>query len=111
MKPLVLCILDGFGIRKEKQGNALAKANMPNYDKLVKEYPHSLLSASEEAVGLPHGQMGNSEVGHFNIGAGRVVYQPQEQINEEIKNGKFYENKNILDVIDYVKVTYFWIIK
>ena len=103
MKPLVLCILDGFGIRKEKQGNALAKANMPNYDKLVKEYPHSLLSASEEAVGLPHGQMGNSEVGHFNIGAGRVVYQPQEQINEEIKNGKFYENKNILDVIDYVK--------
>ena len=103
MKPLVLCILDGVGIRKEKHGNAVYEAKMPNFDLLMKKYPHSLLDASEESVGLPHGQMGNSEVGHSNIGAGRVVYQPQQLINEEISNGNFYKNKNILEVINHVK--------
>ena len=101
MKPFVLCILDGVGIRKEKYGNAVKQANMPNFNKLMKKYPHSLLDASEESVGLPHGQMGNSEVGHSNIGAGRVLYQPQEIINMEIKNGDFYQNKNILEVINH----------
>ena len=101
MKPFVLCILDGVGIRKEKHGNAVKKANMPNFNKLMKKYPHSLLNASEESVGLPHGQMGNSEVGHSNIGAGRVLYQPQEIINREIKDGNFYQNKNILEVINH----------
>ena len=103
MKPLVLCILDGVGIRKEKHGNAVYEAKMPNFDLLMKKYPHSLLDASEESVGIPHGQMGNSEVGHSNIGAGRVVYQPQQLINEEISNGNFYKNKNILEVINHVK--------
>ena len=103
MKPLVLCILDGVGIRKEKNGNAVYEAKMPNFDNLMKKYPHSLLDASEESVGLPHGQMGNSEVGHSNIGAGRIVYQPQQLINEEIKNGNFYKNENILNVINHVK--------
>ena len=101
MKPFVLCILDGVGIRKEKHGNAVKKANMSNFNKLMKKYPHSLLNASEESVGLPHGQMGNSEVGHSNIGAGRVLYQPQEIINREIKDGNFYQNKNILEVINH----------
>mgnify|MGYP004628264489 FL=1 len=103
MKPFVLCILDGVGIKKEKYGNAVKQANMPNFNKLLKIYPHSLLEASGNAVGLPHGQMGNSEVGHSNIGAGRVLYQPQEIINREIKTGKFYQNKKILEVINHVK--------
>ena len=103
MKPLVLCILDGVGIRQEKHGNAVYEAKMPNFDRLMKKYPHSLLDASEEHVGLPHGQMGNSEVGHSNIGAGRVVYQPQQLINEEIKNKQFFQNKNILEIINHTK--------
>src|SRR5574344_520976 len=103
MKPLVLCILDGVGIRKETHGNALYKANMPNFERLMNEYPHSLLEASGESVGLPHGQMGNSEVGHTNIGAGRIVYQPLELINNEISTGSFYKNDNILDIINYTK--------
>lgn len=103
MKPLILCILDGVGIRKEQHGNAVYEANMPNFDRLMMEYPHSLLDASEEYVGLPHNQMGNSEVGHSNIGAGRIVYQPQQLINEEIKNKQFFQNKNILEVINHTK--------
>lgn len=103
MKPFVLCILDGVGIRKQKHGNAVKQANMPNFNKLMKKYPHSLLDASGNKVGLPKGQMGNSEVGHSNIGAGRVLYQPQEIINKEIKNGKFFKNKNILEVIEHTK--------
>ena len=74
-KHLVLCIMDGYGIRSENNGNAIKAANTFNIDKLLKEYPNILLTASGEPVGLPDGQMGNSEVGHMNIGAGRIVLQ------------------------------------
>lgn len=103
MKPLVLCILDGVGIREEKFGNALKEANTPNFDNLWNNYPHSLLEASGKAVGLPDGQMGNSEVGHTNIGAGRLVYQPLELINSKIEDKSFYINENILKVINHAK--------
>ena len=102
-KPVVLTILDGCGIRKETDGNAFHNANKPTFDYLWNKYPHSLLNASEEAVGLPHGQMGNSEVGHTNIGAGRIVYQPLELINMFIKDKSFFENEVLLDVINHVK--------
>ena len=73
---VILCIMDGFGIREESvYGNAIKCAHTPNFDYLKRQYPNILLDASEEPVGLPKGQMGNSEVGHMNIGAGRVVYQ------------------------------------
>lgn len=102
MKKVMLVILDGVGYREEVYGNAFKQANTPNIDYLFNEYPHSLLDASEEYVGLPKGQMGNSEVGHMNIGAGRVVYQQLELINESIRNGSFYENKEFLNVIEHV---------
>jgi len=103
MKPLVLCILDGVGIRNEEKGNAFKQANKPNFDFLWNNYPHSLLHASGPLVGLPEGQMGTSEVGHMNIGAGRIVYQPLQLINEKIKDKSFFENKNILEVINHTK--------
>lgn len=103
MKPIVLAILDGFGYREEKEGNAIAAANKPNIDALWNEYPHSLLEASGEAVGLPVGQMGNSEVGHLNIGAGRIVYQPLQLINKSIKDRTFFQNKEFLKLIRTVK--------
>ena len=103
MRPVLLCILDGVGIRNEEHGNAVKMAKMPTFDLLWNSYPHCLLDASEESVGLPSGQMGNSEVGHSNIGAGRIIYQPQQLINEEIKNNKFFENKNILEVLEHTK--------
>ena len=102
-KPIVLTILDGCGIRENTDGNAFHNANKPTFDSLWNKYPHTLLNASEEAVGLPHGQMGNSEVGHTNIGAGRIVYQPLELINMFIKDKSFYENEVLLDVINHVK--------
>ena len=103
MKPIVLTILDGVGIRKENHGNAFNQAYKPVFNYLMKEYPHSLLEASGKAVGLPEGQMGNSEVGHLNIGAGRIVEQPLEIIHEAIKDGSLFNNKNILNVIEHVK--------
>ena len=93
---VMLVIMDGFGIRKEAKGNAILAAHKPNLDKLFSEYPHTLIQASGEAVGLPEGQMGNSEVGHMNIGAGRIVYQPLELINKSIKDGSFFEKKQFL---------------
>ena len=77
-KPILLTILDGCGLRDNSDGNAFMNANKPNFDRLWNEFPHSKLNASGTYVGLPDGQMGNSEVGHMNIGAGRVVYQPLE---------------------------------
>ena len=103
MKPVVLAILDGVGIRKEKRGNAFKQAYTPIFNNLIKKYPHSKLLASGEAVGLPKGQMGNSEVGHLNIGAGRIVYQPLEIINKAIKDKSILTNKKILNVIKHVK--------
>lgn len=101
-KPLVLCILDGCGLRENSDGNAFKNANKPTFDYLWNNYPHSTLEASGTYVGLPDGQMGNSEVGHMNIGAGRIVYQPLERINQYIENGTFYENEKILKVINHV---------
>ena len=101
--PLLLCILDGIGINEKVKGNAYKLANTPNLDYLFKKYPSSKLEASSTFVGLPLGQMGNSEVGHSNIGAGRIVYQAIQKINEEIDNGKFYENKKLLNMLEYVK--------
>ena len=103
MKPIVLAILDGFGYREEEKGNAIKQANTPNFDYLWKTFPHSLLDASGEAVGLPKGQMGNSEVGHLNIGAGRIVYQPLMLINNKIKDKTFFIYKEFLDIIKHVK--------
>ena len=103
MKPIVLCILDGVGLREEIHGNAFKQANTPNFDYLWNKYPHATLEASGEYVGLPKGQMGNSEVGHLNIGAGRVVYQPLQFITEKIKDKTFFENKELLSVINHVK--------
>jgi 2,3-bisphosphoglycerate-independent phosphoglycerate mutase len=84
-KPLVLCILDGCGIRKETDGNAFANANKPTLDMLMNKYPNSILEASGPHVGLPVGQMGTSEVGHMNLGAGRVALQPLEAITASIE--------------------------
>ena len=106
MKPLVLCIMDGVGYRKEKHGNAVLQANTPNLDYLIKEYPHSLLEASGTLVGLPDGQMGNSEVGHMNIGAGRIIYQPLELINNSIKDKTFFNNEEILKLFNHVKTNH-----
>ena len=103
MKKILLCIMDGIGIRKEDHGNAVRVANTKNLNELLKKYPASLLEASGNKVGLPIGQMGNSEVGHTNIGAGRIVYQPLEFISNMIKTKKLYDNKNINEVINHVK--------
>jgi 2,3-bisphosphoglycerate-independent phosphoglycerate mutase len=103
MKKVFLCILDGVGVSEKLEGNAYANAKKPFLDELINKYPHSLLDASGEAVGLPSGQMGNSEVGHTNIGAGRIVYQPLGLINSKIKDKTFFENTNILKVIKNVK--------
>ena len=93
MKPLVLCIMDGFGYNPQATGNAIAAAKKPNLDKLFAECPHTLIGASGMDVGLPDGQMGNSEVGHTNIGAGRVVYQELTRITKSIADGDFFDNE------------------
>jgi 2,3-bisphosphoglycerate-independent phosphoglycerate mutase len=90
--PVVLLVLDGWGYRAEREGNAIAMANVPTWERLWARAPHTLLAASEEAVGLPCGQMGNSEVGHLNLGAGRVVKQDLVRINDAIKDGSFFKN-------------------
>jgi len=103
MKPVLLCILDGVGIREDSHGNAFKNAYKPNFNYLFKNYPKTLLNASQQYVGLPHGQMGNSEVGHTNIGAGRVVYQSLELINKSFKEGIIEENNNLQNIFEYVK--------
>ena len=102
-KPVMLMILDGFGIAPEGDGNAVAAANKPNYDRLVANYPHSQLQASGMFVGLPDGQMGNSEVGHLNIGAGRIIYQELTRITKEINEGGFFKNEALLKAIENAK--------
>ena len=84
-KPVLLMILDGFGIAPKEDGNAVEMAKKPNYDKYFAKYPHNKLESSGLEVGLPEGQMGNSEVGHLNIGSGRIVYQELTRITKEIK--------------------------
>lgn len=103
-KPLMLMILDGWGYREAEEGNAILAARTPNLDRLLKECPWCFLETSGEAVGLPEGQMGNSEVGHLNIGAGRVVYQDLTRINVSIRNGDFFKNPVLLDAISNAKL-------
>ena len=102
-KPVVLCIMDGFGISAAKDGNAIYSAATPNLTKLFEENPFTTIGASGLDVGLPDGQMGNSEVGHTNIGAGRVVYQMLVKISKDIKDGVFYSNPAICDAIKNCK--------
>ena len=102
-KPTVLMILDGFGLNDKTEGNAVAQAKKPNIDALMKEYPFVKGNASGLAVGLPDGQMGNSEVGHLNMGAGRIVYQELTRITKEINDGEFFSNQALLDGIANVK--------
>ena len=89
-KMTALIIMDGFGERAETYGNAIKLAGTPNLDKLEAEYPHTVIGASGMDVGLPDGQMGNSEVGHLNIGAGRIVYQELTRITKSIQDGDFF---------------------
>jgi len=102
-KPIILCIMDGYGIRHEKHGNAILEAKKPNLDRFFKDYAYTEINASGEYVGLPDGQMGNSEVGHMNIGAGRIVYQSLTLINKAIKDGDFFRNQYYIDAINHVK--------
>lgn len=102
-KTVALIILDGFGCAKNLNGNAVANAKTPNLDYYYENYPHTLVEASGEAVGLPDGQMGNSEVGHLNIGSGRIVYQELTRITKAIKDGDFFENKAIKGLYENIK--------
>lgn len=99
-KPVVLMILDGYGLNEKKDGNAVAEAKTPVMDKLMAECPFVRGNASGMAVGLPDGQMGNSEVGHLNMGAGRIVYQELTRITKEIQDGTFFENPALLDAVE-----------
>lgn len=101
--PVALIILDGFACRAETSGNAVAQANKPNFDRYWNQFPHAQLTASGEAVGLPEGQMGNSEVGHMNIGAGRIVYQSLTRINIAIREGEFFENEQFVKAAEHAK--------
>ncbi|MCL1989796.1 MAG: 2,3-bisphosphoglycerate-independent phosphoglycerate mutase [Defluviitaleaceae bacterium] len=101
--PVAVIILDGFGLRDEQEMNAVAQAKMPHYEKYWKTYPHTTLVAHGEDVGLPEGQMGNSEVGHLNLGAGRVVYQSLTRINVSIKDGSFYTLPRLVEAFDQAK--------
>ena len=102
-RPAVLCILDGWGMRLETDYNAIALARTPNWDRLVNTFPTAHLEASAEEVGLPKGQMGNSEVGHMNLGAGRIVLQDLPRINSAISSGELVKNKELLKFIDVLK--------
>ena len=102
-KPTVLMILDGFGLNENPKGNAVAMANTPVIDGLKKDYPWVKGYASGLSVGLPDGQMGNSEVGHMNMGAGRIVYQELTRINKSINEGEFFNNKEFLNAINHTK--------
>lgn len=101
--PVCLLILDGFGYREEVNDNAIAQAKKPNIDALWKNFPHTLINASEHYVGLPDGQMGNSEVGHLNIGAGRIVFQDFERINNSIANGDFFAHPELKSALLDIK--------
>ena len=103
MKKVLLIVLDGFGIRKEENGNAIKHADMPTFNKLWDEYPHSLLEASGTAVGLSKGQMGNSEVGHLSIGAGRLIKQNIAQIDDMFSNNELKDNEVYNEMVEYAK--------
>ena len=102
-RPVVLMVLDGYGLNDNPEGNAIAMAKTPVMDSLMKDYPFVKGAASGLAVGLPDGQMGNSEVGHMNIGAGRIIYQDLTRITKAIEDGDFFENKGLLTAIENCK--------
>ena len=102
-KPYAIIIMDGYGINPEKEGNAIALEGSPNVARYEREYPSSQLGASGMSVGLPEGQMGNSEVGHLNIGAGRIVYQELTKITKEIQDGEFFQNEALLSAMQGAK--------
>lgn len=102
-RPLVLAILDGFGLNENSEGNAVKAADTPNIDGFVKKYPSTIIHTSGMDVGLPDGQMGNSEVGHTNIGAGRIVYQELTRITKEIQEGPFFEKKEFKEAVENCK--------
>src|SRR5665213_1046293 len=95
-KPIVLTVLDGWGYRSETRGNAIALARKPNYDKLLAQFPNTLIHTSGPSVGLPEGQMGNSEVGHLNMGAGRIVQMDITRIDALIASGEFQKHPAIV---------------
>ena len=100
-KKAILVIMDGWGLGKIKSSDAIQNANVPFVSSLYQQYPNNTLITCGELVGLPEGQMGNSEVGHLNLGAGRIVYQELQRINVAIKTGEFQQNKILLKAIDY----------
>src|SRR5271154_1103356 len=102
-KPLVLIILDGWGYRAETKANAIALARKPTYDRLLREYPNTLIHTSGKYVGLPDGQMGNSEVGHLNIGAGRVLLMDVMRIDKMIVTGDFFRDTTLLASMKHAK--------
>jgi 2,3-bisphosphoglycerate-independent phosphoglycerate mutase len=102
-RPIVLVILDGWGYSESPECNAIAAAKKPNWDRLWSSYPHTLVRGSGAEVGLPANQMGNSEVGHLNLGAGRVVYQEYTRVSRSIKTGSFFSNQTLVDAVDLAK--------
>jgi len=104
-RPVVLCVLDGFGIGEDTTADAVAAADMPTWRRLWAEWPHARLAAAGEAVGLPAGQMGNSEVGHLNIGAGRVVPQDLVRISQSIQSGEFYQLPPLVELCARLRET------
>src|ERR1700736_993221 len=102
-KPLILVILDGWGYRAETKANAIALARKPTYDRLLREYPNTLVHTSGPYVGLPDGQMGNSEVGHLNIGAGRVIHMDVTRIDQMISSGEFFKDPTLLAAMRHAR--------
>src|SRR5438105_13688139 len=102
-KKVILIIMDGWGIGKVASSDAIQHAHVPFVSSLYSKFPNTTLVTCGEAVGLPDGQMGNSEVGHLNLGAGRIVYQELQRINVAIRDGEFYENEILLNSIRYAK--------
>ena len=100
MKPVLLVIMDGFGLAEDGPGNAISLARKPYLDKLWETCPHTTLGASGRDVGLPDGQMGNSEVGHLNMGAGRVVHQELTRINDACEDGSIEQNETLIEAMD-----------
>src|ERR1043165_3734255 len=103
-KPLILIILDGWGYRAETKANAIPRGRKPNYDRLLRDYPNTLIHTSGPYVGLPEGQMGNSEVGHLNIGAGRIVHMDITRIDLMIQNGEFFSHPVLLEAMKHARI-------
>ena len=102
-RPSMILIMDGFGMNDNTYGNAIAQANKPELDEIFRKYPGTRINACGHYVGLPDGQMGNSEVGHMNIGAGRIIYQSLSRITMAIEDGSFFKNEALLHAIEHVK--------